>query len=635
MNMKAMLKRYWLLTVYVVFLSFVVGLNFSWVKINTAVPDFDDAGHTVLTLIYSKIIAGEFPVSGVSDFLRQSSYYPPFVYWLATPVVWVFGGDYKVLQYFSVLFVPVSGLFVYLLTKELGKSDWWAFSAGVFYVLFPQVWEQSRYLMLDLPLTTFVLISVYCLVKSDNFDDVRWVLVSFLFASFAQLTKWYAGVFLFVPFVYYFWMALGSVEKVRERVVHAFMGLGVAMLLVLPWYGVNLVSLLEQTVYFSKPHAGNPTSVLSVTNWFYYIAALVNYQVVSITALWLVFSILIWVKSDKDWKWLLVLELVFVYVVFTILGNKNIRFLMPLLPYLAVVMGYGSYWLGQRSKLGSRVLMSGMGLFGAGLFLINSFGFPVTMDYYPVVPVYKVIPFVHFFAVDLSSKSVPYHYRKIDWNPKVVLEDLHKKTGFYDKNILVDIDNPFVSKAIFEMFVLEDYLHFHLDTPPNDDLVSVRSDEEVSEYLKKFDYVIVPKEFVSSGEQFNFVNLDAIRSYILSGNTREFSVISSYQIPNGDELYLLEREPGASVIEVGINGGVLRIKRSQALAMVFMQFQKEDETWFQETMRHGQLEYEISLEGITTVRIDFPPELMRFGGSEEWVWDGDKQFDPVSEEVDR
>lgn len=613
-------------------LAIVVGsvliANLFWIELNQLSPYFDTSGHTILTYIFAQIFGGDYEFNGIRALLTQSNYYPPLTYFFGSIVTLLFGFDYKILQNFSsLLLIPTAGL-LYLYTKKITKSSIWAVFATSLFVLFPVIWEQARYYMLDLPLTMWVLASIYSLEKSDLFKKPLPVILFFMFAGFAQLTKWYGFVYLIVPFCLSFYGAF----KQHSNKTDLFLRVGkyslVALAIVLPWYLANFSVLIKDTIFFSHAHYQNPTATFSLQNFLYYPTLMLNFQIVSVMFLWLIVSLVMFIFGKSKLKKFLLLQIVISLLVFTLLGNKNVRFTMPLLPFLSIIMGYGLIELRERAKSVAYGIWIALISFGLLFMTVNSFGIPFKINkmyFLSLVPNWDI-----FILLDGTSDIIPYHYQQTEWSAKTVLDTISNRTSDTPPNVYVGINSQYLSQPVIEVFKFQEDSPVTFATPPFDSREPLDTPSKIQAYLEPFDYLIVPKVSVGPKHHVNYNNLEAIREYILSGKTRVYKWVTTYNLPDGEEVYLFELDKDYNRLQIDIVDNALFIKRPDAPTKIFIQMADTKNQWHEFNLTLHQTNYYQPLRNIKTIRIDYPPELWQLYHDESWDYDLDKQIDNLA-----
>lgn len=613
-------------------LTIVVGsvfiANLFWINLNQLSPYFDTSGHTILTYIFARIFGGDYEFNGIHALLTQSNYYPPLTYFFGSIVTLIFGFNYKILQNFSsLLLLPTAGL-LYLYTKKITKNSLWAIFTTSLFVLFPIIWEQARYYMLDLPLTMWVLASVYSLEKSDLFKKPLPTILFFLFAGFAQLTKWYGFVYLVVPFVFATYQALKERQNKKAFIFKLAKYSLVALAIALPWYLANFGDLIKDTLFFSHAHYQNPTSTLSLQNFLYYPILMLNFQIVSLMFIWLIASLIMFISNKDKLKKFLLIQIVFSLLVFTLLGNKNVRFTMPLMPFLAIVMGYGLAKLAQHTRPIACSIWVALISFGLLFMTINSFGVPFKankMYFTSLIPNWDIL-----ILLDGTSDIIPYHYQQTEWSAKTVLDDVANRSKQHSPKVYVGINSEYLSQPVIEVFKFQENSAVEFSTPPFDLREPLDTPSTIENYLKPFDYLIVPKISVGPKHHVNYNNLENIREYVLSGKTRVYKWVTTYTLPDEEEVYLFELDKDYNRLQIDVVNSELFIKRPDSPTKIFIQMADNNDQWHEFALNLHQTNFYQPLGNIKTIRIDYPPELWQLYHDQNWDYDLDKQIDYLS-----
>ncbi|MBI4096575.1 MAG: glycosyltransferase family 39 protein [Candidatus Levybacteria bacterium] len=602
-------------------LLFIAG-NLLWVKLNTFPPFYDSAGHTNTAFAYADIFTGQRQLSSIKEFLTVNTYYPPLFFIMGGLLTSVFGQDYKVLQFSSVFLLGISAFFLYLYVKELTQNKKWAILASAIFVTLPNIWEQSRYFMLDLPLTTLIIIILYLLQRFNNTTKNLYLLLSLLFIGLAQLTKWYAGVYLAIPALLTLYSYFKHSQNRKKPLILILIALGINLITALPWYIINFQQVLSSGLFFTNPDFGDPTNLFSPRNLLFYPTLLLNYQIVSLQFILLILGIIFFFRERKK-KLIFGLQILLAYLVFTFIGNKNLRYTLPLLPFLAVIMGYGAIKLLAYGKKG-KFLLAGFFIFSFAIFTINSFGLPIKTNFRLAIAINRINKNLdNLYLLDLSARDIPYLFIDTPMVEKEIVIDLSNQQIDGQTRILVNSNNPYISVAGLELFNKNNNLFFM--EVPTDNSETIR-DQKIENLLNQVDFILVPSQVVAPPGQSNYFNLDEIRKYILAGKTRNFALIKIYQLPNKNVLFLLKRDNAYNAIKLQITKDVLTVTRPQAIADIYLQFMDPDLNWHQEIIEKKDVVFEKKLTNTSRFRIDYPSNLM-LSQANGWTYDGNKQFD--------
>ena len=216
----------------------IISLHFVWGWLNETPPVWDMASHQLMG--WSYLDAWREGASW-SHFAELSTYYPP-LYYLQEAFILGIIGETKYLP----LLANLPGLFLLSwCTFRIGTrflDSMTAACAGLLPLLFPLVAWISRESLLDVPLSGWVALGLYLLIRSGDLQQRKVVLLFGVTAAAGSLTKWTFALFLIVPVVV-------SLLRSKNRKL-SLANLGYAALLSIPvvsiWYFPNLGNLYER-----------------------------------------------------------------------------------------------------------------------------------------------------------------------------------------------------------------------------------------------------------------------------------------------------------------------------------------------------------------------------------------------------
>ncbi len=354
-----------------------LGLDRLWLAIDHSVPSWDPADHLIGALNYGWMVrnAGWFSADWWQGIWTLSSKYPPLLYLSTAPFINLLGPQADTAIWVNGIYTAILLGAVYALGRRLFSSAVGLWAAGLC-VLFPQFYTLRSHYFMDYPLTALVA-AAFCLLtcwrgsrqeKTDGFWPWLWAIAFGIIFGFACLMKQTAVLFLGIPL-----LVLGVRllwQRQWGRVAQLVVGSAIAGVMMLPWSRTNWLFQISAAFSANTRSAeieGDP-SALTLAGWTYYISHLpsaVSYPllVVAVGGLALlafgVFSRPKFHKEEQDdecdsrtiscWHDLLWL-MVFVggtYGVWSAIANKDVRYIMPYLPVIAVIMGLGmASWRG-------------------------------------------------------------------------------------------------------------------------------------------------------------------------------------------------------------------------------------------------------------------------------------------------
>jgi 4-amino-4-deoxy-L-arabinose transferase-like glycosyltransferase len=254
------------IAILLLFLLFILGVNSVWILTNQRLPFDDTAGHTTLTFIYAHIWKGTFDFPSLMELFKISQFYPPFLFIISSILPVIFGFNHAILQYWSQLLLGFSVVCLFFYTRILFNNNKIALFSSLLFLSIPHVWEQSRWFMLDIPLTGCILATLYALEQSKGFKHIQWFMIACAFASFAQLTKWYACVYLFIPAVWSIMRYQGWVFHLKKHYLAVFLSMVISTLVITPWYLFNWTTIATNTSLYLQADGEDPQSLFSFLN---------------------------------------------------------------------------------------------------------------------------------------------------------------------------------------------------------------------------------------------------------------------------------------------------------------------------------------------------------------------------------
>jgi 4-amino-4-deoxy-L-arabinose transferase-like glycosyltransferase len=313
----------------------------------------------------------------IMPFLQDYHYYPPLLYWLTAPFYTLFGTGVTSAVAVNAIFIPILAFSVY----ELGRRSWGravGLASAVTIMSYPILVTQFKEFQLDAPLTAMAALALLLLTMSREFQN-RLVAVGFGVAcGLGMLTKW---TFIYIIAAPLLVAVIGmAVRWWRHRSWLPPLNLalaGVATYVVSSvWYITNFQQLridllanggTQQAAIEGDPLVGTWASHL------WYPEALINHHMFLGLAVLLIFGLGL---SFYRYRWLVknryyIASIVGIYLLFTATSNKDVRYIMPLLPAAAIMTWW---WLSLLRRRAQLIALSIIGLMAVITFATISFG---------------------------------------------------------------------------------------------------------------------------------------------------------------------------------------------------------------------------------------------------------------------
>ena len=388
------------------------GVTVVWLQLDRAPPDWDDAWYLTNSLILYDALADGGVGSFARKFLEILDFKAPLITALPTPFYLIFGRDWHAaylvnicamfLLFASVFWIgnrlrgPRSGLLAVFITGTI-----------------PLLYGLSRWYMVEYALTALVAATIGVVIElGDRLGRTRIALLFGFLAGFGLLLKVSYPIFVLAPLLF----AL-SRSKQRTRLVIA--AAIPCALIAAPWYSQHWHRTLE---YALAAGFGKSTIVYGtgpVFSWQSVATYLEQFAREAISTYYVGLAILVGasivLRRRRDAIPALVPLLIWAlpFLVFLFGGNKDIRFVAPLLPAFALALA-------------------------------------ICLDFAIGPRTWIVLPLLAFPVIQLASTSFGWPYKGFhlgyarqysahSWQHEPILEVIAKSTGFRagEKKLLV------------------------------------------------------------------------------------------------------------------------------------------------------------------------------------------------------
>ncbi len=405
-----------------------------WLRNDTRPPAWDESHHLLIAENYSRAIEDRNWEALVRPVFSN---YPPLYHLTLSPFMDRSEDVNAVVKkaigvnigYLCLLIVAVYFLGEALVSSEAG------FCAAAMASFSPIMLWLAHRPMIDMPLAAWVALALLCLVQSDYFEKPWWSLALGLAFGAGMMTKWSFIVYAGVPVA---WGFIRAVIGGRWRPILLFL-LG-AVVVAGPWYAFNgLPSVLKTQKLAAIKEARDPArwSFASAT---WYLRAAANDGIMWPMALAAVAGIVAAVLSGR---WLLLTWMLVPLVFFSSVQNKDLRYYVPALPSLALMIAA----VPERFSAGSRRLWF-IGWTGLAVFLGVAYG---TADRWPA-PLQRAAAF--------AGLEPLYNMRRAPGNPSEMHHDYSSKEDWKTDEILKFIQDRSVAGKLSRVSLISNHPYF-------------------------------------------------------------------------------------------------------------------------------------------------------------------------------
>ena len=399
----------------------IVVVGAIWVAIDRHPPEWDYASHLENALHCRRDLAA----GDLRAVFARSSFYPPLVSCTAGLVYGVWPSDVAFGEVVMFAFVGVGMAATYALGRRFAGGSGGVVAATLFGTA-PAVVNYALRFQLDVPLASMVAAFLAALLATDHFQHRRWTLASGLLLGLGMLTK--------PPFLVYVapagLVALAGTRS-RRAWLHACLAGLVALLVALPWYGPRALGLstqIQNRSFKQAQESGFPEALSPASLAYYPLNFPVHFGLIAV--LLLVVGLAVAIRR-RCW---FVLAGLAPFLVFLALQNKQIRYVLPLLPIAAVVGGLGFAVLPRSVRWGAAMAVA-----VAGAFQIASTAFAVPDT-----------------ATLRPAESAP--PGRSDWQHRAILDRIVRDSGGASRTASVMPNHPYFSAANFRYYALRDEL---------------------------------------------------------------------------------------------------------------------------------------------------------------------------------
>jgi hypothetical protein len=360
--------------------------NGIWLANDDTPPSYDKAVHTISALKYLRLIESPTRLS-LTKLLTVTQYWPPFFHICSVPFTLILGFSVQTVAATNFLFLLIAVYSIFMIGRIL-FDDAVGAGAVVITMLYPIVFALSREVLVDFALMAMVTLCLYLILAGrGGLDRTRsWQLGCAL--GCAMLTKWTAVAFLIGPALLCFAIHVRDEgQSAKSKLMSLAILVAVFAVVALPWYvkSYSQFTAHARIALGSDPALeGDPVRLWDSLQWYWGALrdALISRRLMPITAL----GLAIYAVSARSWKALafLLSWVVPAMVIFLLIPNKDGRFIVPLLPALALMTAAGIRqvpWRGVRLAAWIFVIAA-----GTYQFYTISFGWPRPQEQYCTHP---------------------------------------------------------------------------------------------------------------------------------------------------------------------------------------------------------------------------------------------------------
>ena len=480
--------------------------NLIWIARDTRPPFWDMAAHQSTALrIYSAFATLGLKAIAIVPLL--SAPYPPVYQSVVAIFYAIFGKTIDAAQWANLPAIAILLGATYGLGRKL-LDPLPAAAAAVLVNFYPILLWLSRETLIDYWLTSMVALSMWLLIRTNEFSNRNDTIAFGVACGLGMLTKWTFPFFVGLPAI---WLAR---KNLKNAAIAALIAAGISAY----WYIPAAQSLLQ---FFRVNTAGginegDPDRV-SLQALEFYIRAMEGYQLfLPLFIAFIIGAFLLARRFDPAW-WPIVLWVVGGWLGLMIIQNKDPRYSAPLLPAVALITAT----IFQRKEILVAVLIPFLGF----QHYLVSFGIPQLPESVVLAKGVEGPLSWHWNLYTQRYFGLWGPPAREDWQIRHVLEEVSEPNGKPIRLGMVP-DIPRFDSLAFEFYISLWKFPVTINRLWTFDVGAIGNN----------DYILVSEN--DQGWAPNFSNdLKNINQYIL-GRSDSFHVVESFPLPNGDVIRL-------------------------------------------------------------------------------------------------
>ena len=524
---------------YLVIISLLLIFHFIstivWLNIDSNSPTWDESYHLQNILRYKNYTDNfihDVSLKNIKQIINKYHYYPPFYYYMALPLLYVFGSISDIfIALINFIFVGILFFSTYGIGKNLWNKEVGLLST-IFISISPVFMSFYKQALLDLPVTAMVTLSIYLLIKNRKLNNYKYSILLAIAISCGMLIKWTYVFFLLFPIIYI--LFINIYKQIKNKSYNIIQYLNTAILLIIPflllcgWYLNNFLKIIENAST-KDPIKSNPNP-LSVKSFLWYLEAILNwYTFLALFLLFIVGIAFILIKKKAFKNNLIILISIFTsYIVLSLIENKDIRYIAPIIPLIAIISAYWIYFL----KIKRLYIYSIAGF----VFFIYFIG----INYFNVFENNIILRPKHFkFPITIFAHGgyMANHPFKSSWQLESILNDIVENSNSEESVLnMYYKNNPRFNKENFKLNISKEKLHINIRYPyiKNDTLMSDYAIFKINNYKNK---IKINKIKTTPYKNSKIINksefeIEEINTYLLPKN----SIAILYKINNIPDL---------------------------------------------------------------------------------------------------
>jgi len=240
----------------------------------------------------------------------------------------------------SILLGALTVAVVYFIGSEVFNKKV-GIAASLIMLFHPLHWFYSSRALNNVPNTFFFVFAIYTFILFIKTKNNKYLYLTGLITACAILTRFASAILLIIMVIYLF-----LDKQTYNQLFSKFLPKKNTLIFLGILLGLGAISLMYNQISYGQMFdtaiyldVGLSKSTLDAQPWWYYFATFHVWIRLSITILFILGVIIVFPKMDKL-KFLLLLTIILTFIEISIVSVKTDRYILPILPFIALFAGY-------------------------------------------------------------------------------------------------------------------------------------------------------------------------------------------------------------------------------------------------------------------------------------------------------
>ena len=285
----------------------------------------------------------------------------PLITLLPIPAYFVFGTGFRAINVTYMLLILIFALIFYCFVSRLAHDAWTGFLAVAITITMPLTVGLSRVFLVEYGLMILVVLWMYFQVRMDNFRDRRFSIPLGIVLGLGMLMKITFPIYIFGPAIWGLITVVSAGNINKKKIVNLLLNcliiLLTGLLVMSPWYIRNINAVISfglNSGFGSASKNYSMGNIFAVTTllkyWLSFINTVITFYYFVVLLCFLMIQVIRYFIQGKQDRTqdasgirganmqMMIIWFFVPFIIFSFGINKDLRFLLPALPALGVII---------------------------------------------------------------------------------------------------------------------------------------------------------------------------------------------------------------------------------------------------------------------------------------------------------